>query len=132
MLRNIILVLATQGWQKLLDENDNLNAIDMFVEHFSIPLVKANVCLETVRSEFVGILDYACQYISLSTLEYCAVWWRVFHAPVSSEWINTLALIELLFSLPSSSGTVQRVFSQMNVSKSNRSSSLSMGHLMTC
>ena len=78
MLRDIILILATQGWQKLLDENDNLNATDRLVEHFSIPLVKANVCLETIHSEIEGILDYACQYISLSTLEYRAVWWRVF------------------------------------------------------
>ena len=129
MLRDVILILATQGWQKLLDENDNLNAIDRLVEHFSIPLVKANVCLETIHSEFEGILDYACLYISLSTLEYRAVWWRVFHAPVSSEWPNALALIELLFSLPSSNGTVERAFSQMNVIKSKRRSSLSNGAL---
>ena len=129
MLRDVILILATQGWQKLLDENDNLNAIDRLVEHFSIPLVKANVCLETIHSEFEGILDYGCQYISLSTLEYRAVWWRVFHAPVSSEWPNALAFIELLFSLPSSNGTVERAFSQMNVIKSKRRSSLSNGAL---
>ena len=79
-MRDDILILATQGWQKLLDENDNLNAIDRLVEHFSIPLVKANVCLETIYSEFEGILDYACQYISLSTLEYRAEFFmHLFH-----------------------------------------------------
>ena len=36
MLRDIILILATQGWQKLLDENDNLDAIDRLVEHFCL------------------------------------------------------------------------------------------------
>jgi len=28
MLRDVILVLATQGWQRLCDENDSLEAID--------------------------------------------------------------------------------------------------------
>ena len=33
-LRDIIFVLATQGWQKLLDESDPLEALDRLVEHF--------------------------------------------------------------------------------------------------
>jgi len=128
MLRNIILVLATQGWQKLLDENDNLNAINMLVEKISIPLVKANVCLKTVHSEFEGI------WIMLASIFHCPLlntvqYGGVFRAPVSSEWPNALALIELLFSLPSSNGTIEKAFSQMNVIKSKRKSSLSNGAL---
>ena len=60
---------------------------------------------------------YATKYISLSTLDYRAVWWRLFHSPDASEWVNILILIELLFSLPVSNGVVERVFSQMNVIK---------------
>lgn len=45
------------------------------------------------------MLEYACQYISLSTLEYTAVRWRLFHTPVSPEWGNALTLVELLISL---------------------------------
>lgn len=120
LLRDIIFVLATQGWQKLLDESDPLEAIDRLVEHFSIPLQKANVCTEQIHGEFESALQYACQYISLSTMEYRAVWWRLFHAPVASEWFNVLALVELLFSLPASNGVVERVFSQVNEIKTKK------------
>ena len=125
MLRDVILVLATQGWQKLRDENDSLEAIDRLVEHFSFPLLKANAKVEAIHSEFESMLEYACQYISLSTLEYRAVWWRLFHAPVSPEWGNALTLVELLFSLPSSNGMVERLFSQMKVAKTKKRSLLS-------
>ena len=108
----------------MLDESDHLEAVDRLVEH-SIPLKKANVCTEEIHSEFESALQYACQYISLSTMEYRAVWWRLFHAPVASEWLNALALVELLFSLPASNGVVERVFSQVNVIKTKKRCSLS-------
>ena len=123
--RDIIFVLATQGWEKLLDESDPLEAVDRLVEHFSVPLKKANVCTEEIHGEFESALQYACQYISLSTMEYRAVWWRLFHAPVASEWLNVLAFVELLFSKPASNGVVERVFSQVNVIKTKKRCSLS-------
>ena len=55
---------------------------------------------------------------------YRAVWWRIFHAPDSSQWKNILTLVELLFSLPVSNGKLERVFSQMNVVKTNKRSLL--------
>ena len=123
--RDIIFVLATQGWQKLLDESDPLEAVDRLVEHFLIPLRKANVCTEEIHGEFESALQYACQYISLSTIEYHAVWWHLFHAPVASEWLNALAMVELLFSLPASNSVVERVFSQVSVIKTKKRCSLS-------
>ena len=41
MLRDVILVLATQGWEKLHQKSDNLNAIDQLVTHFSFSFVKS-------------------------------------------------------------------------------------------
>ena len=67
-LRDIILILGTQGWKKLCDKNNNLEAIDRLVEHFSFPLLKANARVEAIHSEFESMLEYACRYISLSTL----------------------------------------------------------------
>ena len=95
------------------------------MEHFLIPLRKANICTEEIHSEFESALQYACQFISLSTMDYRAVWWCLFHAPVASEWSNALALVELLFSLPASNGVVERVFSQVNVIKTKKRCSLS-------
>jgi len=125
LLRDTILVLATQGWQKLFDEKDNLEAIDQLAQHFCFSLTKAGVRVEDIHTEFESMLEYACQFISLSTLDYRAVWWRLFHAPVSSEWRNILTLVELLFSLPSSNGMVERLFSQMKIAKTKKRSLLS-------
>ena len=124
-LRDIMFVLASQGWQKALDENDTLEAVDRLVERFTLPLQAAGVQLEEIHAEFYAVLQYACQYISLSILDYQAVWWRLFHAPVAVEWTNILTLVELLFSLPVSNGKVERVFSQVNVIKSNKRTLLS-------
>lgn len=109
----------------MLDESDPLEAVDRLVEHFLIPLTKADVCTEEIHGEFESALQYACQYISLSTMEYRAVWWCLFHAPVASEWLNALALVEVLFSLPASNGVVERVFSQVNEIKLKKRCSLS-------
>ena len=47
------------------------------------------------------------------------------HAPSAGEWSNALVLIELLFSLPSSHGKLERAFSQMKVIKTDKRSVLS-------
>ena len=67
---------------------------------------------------------YATQFISLATLDYRAVWWRLFHSPNSSSWPNALALGQLLFSLPVSNGKLERIFSVLKLIKINRRSSL--------
>ena len=46
----------------------------------------------------------SCSNSSLSTLEYCSVWWRLFNSLSASEWSNALALVQLLLSLPASNG----------------------------
>ena len=58
-------------------------------------------------------------------MEYRAVWWCLFRAPVVSEWLNVLALVELLFFLLASNGVVERVFSQVNEIKTKKRCSLS-------
>lgn len=125
VLRDIIFVLATQGWQKAVDEKNDLKAIDRLVDRFTVPLKAADTQMEEIHAEYDALLHYSIHYISLSTLEYRSVWWRLFHAPSASEWANALALIELLFSLPASNGKVERVFSQLNLIKSDRRVQLS-------
>ena len=81
--------------------------------------------MEVIVCEFESLLHYAIQFISLSTLNYRAVWWRIFHSPSASDWCNVLMLAKLLFSLPSSNGKLERVFSQVNVIKSEKRTTLS-------
>lgn len=122
VLRDIILVLATQGWQKLVDEKNSLEAVDRLVTQFSIPLTGAGAQLEEIHTEFENVLEYSIQYISLSTLNYRASWWRIFCAPCASDWRNVLVLVELLFSLPS---RLEHTFSQVDVIKTNKKTKLS-------
>ena len=113
-------MLATQGWEKIIAEEESLEAINRLVDQFTIPLLGASADLETISDEFKEMVHYAIQYISLATLDYRSVWWRLFHAPTSSEWSNVLLLVELLFPLPSSNGKVESVFSQLNNIKTNK------------
>ena len=66
------------------------------------------------------LVQYAVQFISVSTLDYRAVWWPIFHAPNASEWFNALILANLLFFLPASNAKVERVFSQVSIIKTNK------------
>ena len=70
-MRNVILVLhvatCTQGWQKLVDQGDDLKTVDRIVSQFSIPLQAAATQTEEVHSEFQNVLEYSTQHILLST-----------------------------------------------------------------
>jgi hypothetical protein len=143
LFRDIIIMLGTQGWQKIVDEHvdvsddaegmqaseNPLDAIDRLVERFKIPLEGAAAETSEIRGEFEAMVSYATQFISLSTMEYQSVWWRLFHAPNSSEWSNVLCLASLLFSLPVSNGKLERTFSQLNLIKSSKRTSLGSGTL---
>ena len=125
LMRDIIFMLSTHGWEKALEEDDNMAAIDRLVQRFSIPLQGAAVDTEEVVKEFREMISYATQYIALSVLDYHSVWWRLFHAPTSSEWANVLVLASLLFSLHASNGKLERVFSLLGVIKVDKRSQLS-------
>ena len=110
VIRDIIQVLATQGWEKVVREKTPLDSVDRLLERFAVPLKGVRADLSRIKAEFELLVQYAVQFISLSTLDYRAVWWRIFHAPSASEWLNALLLIELLFSLPSSNGKLERAY----------------------
>ena len=100
-----------------------MECIDWLVTRFTVPLQEAQADCSKIKEEFQSLLQYATHFISLSAFDYCAVWWRPFSAPSSSEWSNILILVELLFSLPASNGKVEWIFSQLNVIKTNKRTS---------
>ena len=105
----IIVVLSTQGWEKLVEENVFMDSISRLIDRFKIPLKGAGASIEEIDGEFKQMVDYAIQYISLSTLHYHNVWWQLYHAPnSSSDLMNALKLAEFLFSLPASNDKVDR------------------------
>ena len=99
--------MSTHGWEKALEEDNDMAAIDRLVERFAVPLQGALVNTEEVGREFKEMITYATQYIALAVLDYKSVWWRLFHALNCSEWANVLVLAELLFSLPASNGKLE-------------------------
>ena len=88
----VILMLATQGWQKLVDESGNLKAVDRLVSQFLIPLQAADTQIEEVHSKFQNVHEYSTQdtHVLLSTLPCRSTWWRIFSAPCASDWTNLL------------------------------------------
>ena len=125
LFRDIIFTLSTYGWEKALEEENDLQAVDRIVERFTVPLESAGSNTAEIHAEVVEIMQYASQYFSLSTMDYRSVWWRLLHAFNASEWGNALLLVQLLFSLPASNGKLERVFSTVNVIKVDKRATLS-------
>ena len=94
-----------------------MEAISRLVERFTVPLQAASANIGEIAGEFEALVHYTIQFISLSTLDYRAVWWRIFHAPTAIEWCNVLLLAKLLFSLPASNGKLERFFLRSMPSK---------------
>lgn len=130
-VRDVILFLATQGWQKLADEAGTestpsyIEAIARLTSKFKLPLESAGAVVANVGDEFCDLLHYAIQFISLSSTSYQVVWWKLFHSPNASDWTSVLILARLLFMLPVSNGKLERIFSTMKKIKVDKRSSMS-------
>ena len=61
------------GWEKTLEEHNDMAAIDRLVERFAVPLQGALVNTEEVEIEFKEMISYATQYIALAVLDYKSV-----------------------------------------------------------
>ena len=72
------------------------------------------------------MITYVKQYLNLTTEDYHTTWWKLFNCAESGKW-NILLIVEMVFSLPVSN--VERVFSRINITKSNRGCSLSEDRL---
>lgn len=113
MMRDIIFVLSS-----------HVESIERLVERFIIPLQGAGVLTGVIKEEFQNMIEYAVEYIAVSSHDYKSTWWRLFHAPNASEWQNALTLATLLFSLPASNGNLERVFSTLHLIKDKKRSRL--------
>ena len=133
LMRDIIVMLSSHGWEKLVLEGNDLSTIERLTERFNTPLQHAKANINDIKPEFAAMIEYATEFVAISSLHYQSVWWRMFHAPNSSDWTNALKLAEILFSLPVSNGKVERVFSTastIKVDKRSRMSSRSLDDLL--
>ena len=64
-----------------IEKPDPIEAVDRIAMKFEKPLEAAGVEIGELRQEFQDMLEHSVQFISLSTLGYQEVWWRLFHSP---------------------------------------------------
>ena len=61
LMRDIIFVLGTQGWEKAGEEDYSI--FDWIVERFTVPLQGVSANIEVIVPEFVVLVQYAVQFI---------------------------------------------------------------------
>ena len=69
-------------------------------------------------------MDYAKRYLNLVEDDYKVIRWKLYNVPDAKKWTNILAIVELLFCLPTSNGHLETVFSHMKLIKGERHASL--------
>ncbi len=62
-------MLATQGWEKIRNENASMDALCRSVGQFEIPLLKLFAKTYEILTEFTATVEYAVQFISVATFE---------------------------------------------------------------
>jgi len=65
-MRDILLVLNTQGWEKLRNEEHDLQELLWLISRFKIPLEGADADTEEIYTEFKEMMEWAVNFISLS------------------------------------------------------------------
>ena len=66
-------MLSTHGWEKALEEDNDMAAINRLAERFAVPLQGALVNTEEVGRDFKEMILYATQYIAVAVLDYKSV-----------------------------------------------------------
>ena len=133
LLSHILILLATHGWQKSDDTSFGIDSVQALAEKFMLPLEKAGCNCALLEEEWLDMVCYAKTYVNLVKDAYPVVWWKLFNCPEATKWTNILCVIELIFCLPLSNGHVERCFSQLKITKTNRRASLgenTLDHLL--
>ncbi len=128
-LSDALKILATHGWEKVADASFGHEAIQNLQLRFAVPLQKADVNSALLQQEWDDMVWYAKQYINLVQDPYSVVWWKLFNSCDAKKWNNILTLVELTFTIPLSNAHVERCFSQLKLTKTNRRTSLGEDHL---
>ena len=130
MLRAILVVLDTHSWAcqtgGVLEEDEIdddtaevKEAVEYITAHFREPLETTGVSLATIQDEAEEVVHYARKYLSMDTEVYRKIWYKLCAAPDIEKWPNMLRISELFFSLPFSSGQIERMFSALKVIKTD-------------
>ena len=123
-LTHALTILATHGWERVADASFGYEAIQHLHTRFAVPLQEAKVNCALLQQEWDDMIWYAKEYIILVQDPYPVVWWKLFNSCDAKIWENILTLVELTFTIHLSNGHVERCFSQLKLTKTNRRTSL--------
>jgi hypothetical protein len=146
-LQDIALVLNTESWmaKASLPQEDNEEdevespcpkfnegtfdtEISRLFEHFQGVLGNAGIeclCTELV-AEWHDLFTYSINYLQPNKHNYRKTWRFLFQSSYAlTKWKNILTLVELLFSIPVSNAKLERMFSNMQRTKTDLRCSLS-------
>ena len=123
-----VILLFTQGWQRLQGVDFADTALHSAIAHFTVPLQNARVDVFLVDEEWKDMVGFAKQYLSIVEEDYPTIWWKLLNSAYSKKWKNILSLVELIFCLPMSNGHVEHTFS-LKLVKTNLRNKVSENHL---
>ena len=126
LLNKAATVLATYGWEKTKKKDHEDSAVQNLLHHFETPLEHAGVDIPVLVDEWHALCGYGKNYLNLVEDSYQTIWWKILNNGFADngKWTNILALVRLLFTLPVANGSVERIFSRLNLIKSDRHCSL--------
>ena len=129
-------ILNTEGWVRTSTDGDvDLEFADDTIaklqHHFETPLLSAGMTSSTADliNQWHELLQYAHEYLSVSTTPYRICWRHIFTSPRSSAWKDVLLLVELLFTVPISNAKLERMFSKLKQVKTLHRAALSQRRL---
>ena len=125
-------LLNMEGWLRTNEEREidlefGDEGLTYLYKHFSIPLMNAGVkaSVPDLLNQWHDLLQYAHEYLCVTSVPYRVCWRRIFISPRCSTWSDILILIELLFTIPISNAKLERMFSKLNQVKTLQRGSLS-------
>ena len=58
-----------------------MDSINNLVQKFKIPLKGAGANVDDIFKKISTMIEFACDYMAVHTLQYQSVWWRLFNSP---------------------------------------------------
>ena len=64
LMRDIVFLLSSEGWEKLVEKESDMAPIDWLVERFAAPFEAAQADTDVIKTDFCDMIAYAVQYVA--------------------------------------------------------------------
>jgi hypothetical protein len=118
-------VLNTKTWYVPNDETQEtalsgiIESINFLFENFKDMNAFRDVSLDNLKDEYVCLVEYTLRYFDVNEIDCMQLWSKLKKLDMANRWKNAFLLVELCLCSPYSNATVERLFSQMKVVKTD-------------